>query len=87
MPQYRLYFLSAATGSIQHFEQFEAADDDDAIALIDHHLGDQPLELWTGGRRVGQFESALALSGIASAGLWTDRTQAQASQTRRLFQF
>ena len=87
MPQYRLYFLTAPSGRIEHFDQFEARDDDEAVALIERHVGEQPLELWTGRRRVGQFESALALSGIASAGLWTDRTPSSASHPQRLFQF
>jgi hypothetical protein len=87
MPQYRLYFLSAPRGSIHHFDQFEASDDDAAIAHIDRHVGEQPLELWTGRRRVGQFESALAISGIASAGLWTEYAHAETHRPRRLFQF
>ena len=87
MPQYRLYFLSAPSGSIAHHEAFEARDDDEALMMIDHQIGEQPLELWTGGRRVGQFESALAISGIASAGLWANRGPLESFQARRLFEF
>ena len=85
MPHYRLYFLSSRSGSIERFEEFEARDDDEALALIDHRIGDQPLELWTGGRKVGQFECALALSGLTSAGLWTPQQLPDPPPSRRLF--
>jgi len=80
--QYRLYFLSNRTGSIDRHEQFEARDDDHAVELIRPRIGEQPLELWTGGRRVGRFEDALALSGLGSAALW-DRLSRQPAQPRR----
>src|SRR5512139_2463534 len=80
--QYRLYFLSNRTGSIDRHEQFEARDDDHAVELIESHIGEQPLELWTGGRRVGRFEDALAVSGIEAAAFW-DRLSRVPVQPRR----
>lgn len=86
MPHYRLYFLSRHNGSIERFEEFEARDDDAALAVIEQRIGDQPLELWSGGRKIGQFETALALSGLASAGLWIrDEPPARLPSQRRLF--
>lgn len=85
MPHYRLYFLSPRNGSIERFEEFEASDDDDALAHIDQHVGEQPLELWSAGRRVGRFEAALALSGLVSAGLWLPREPEARPGSRRLF--
>lgn len=86
MPHYRLYFLSRRNGSIERFEEFEARDDEAALAVIEQRLGDQPLELWSGGRKIGQFETALALSGLAAAGLWMrDQTSDPPPAPRRLF--
>jgi hypothetical protein len=87
MPHYRLYFLQSRTGSIERFEEFEARDHDHAIELIQPHVGEQPLELWSRGRKVGQFEDALALSGMASAGLWVHEAAQPATPARRLFNF
>ena len=88
MSRYRLYFLDSRTGSIERFEEFEARDDDHALDLIEPSIGDIPLELWSGGRKVGQFETALALSGIASAGLWERQEPApEPSRAWRLFGF
>jgi hypothetical protein len=85
MPHYRLYFLSSRTGGIIRFEEFEAHDDDEALTMIDDKIGDHPLELWTGGRKVGQFETALALSGLVSAGLWKSKELPDPPPSRRLF--
>ena len=86
MAHYRLYFLDNRTGKIERFEEFEACDDDKALDVIELRIGDQPLELWSGGRKIGQFETALALSGVASAGLWMrDEAPASLPPARRLF--
>ena len=86
MAHYRLYFLDSRTGKIERFEEFEARDDDEALGLIEQRIGDQPLELWSGGRKIGQFETALALSGVASAGLWVrGEAPVTAPPARRLF--
>jgi hypothetical protein len=86
MAHYRLYFLNSRTGKIERFEEFEAQDDDQALVLIEQRIGDQPLELWSGGRKIGQFETALALSGVASAGLWMrDEPHSSPPPARRLF--
>jgi hypothetical protein len=87
MRRYRLYFLDSRTGRIDHFEEFEARDDDHALDLIEPRIGDAPLELWSGGRKIGRFETALALSGIASASLWERLASEPAPSDRRLFVF
>jgi hypothetical protein len=87
MVRYRLYFLDRRTGRIDRYEEFEARDDDHAIDLIEPYVGNTPLELWTGGRKVGQFESALALSGYAPASLWERHTPEAPSTAWRLFNF
>lgn len=52
---YRLYFLSRPEGRFVGFEEIEAADDVEAARLAEDHLGQQPLELWCGKRKVKSF--------------------------------
>ncbi|MGZ8286358.1 MAG: hypothetical protein ACXW27_11350 [Allosphingosinicella sp.] len=56
MPNYRLYFLHRFSGHIVRFTEYEAADDDSALALAAKHEGDQPLELWCQHRKVRRYE-------------------------------
>lgn len=86
MAFYRLYYLDSRTGRIDRHEQFEALDDDAALDAIEPHIGDQPLELWTGGRKVGQFEDALAVYAMGHSRHWSDRAQT-VSTVRRIFSF
>lgn len=51
--------LSRPDGRFVGFEEIDAADDVDAVRIAEHHLGQQPLELWCGKRRVKSF-AALA---------------------------
>lgn len=85
MAFYRLYYLESRTGRIERHEQFEAGDDDAALDAIEPHIGDQPLELWTGGRKVGQFEDALAVYAMGPPGHRSDRTHTITA--RRIFSF
>ena len=54
---YRLYVLSAPEGRFVGFEEIEAADDAEAIGRAETFMGDRPLELWCGTRRVRSFPS------------------------------
>lgn len=83
MRQYRLYFLNSRTGRIERHQQFEATSDEEALDLIRPLIGTEPLELWTGGRKIGQFDTALALSGLSSAGLWSAERIVQPSVPRQ----
>jgi hypothetical protein len=51
---FRLYFLNA-TGGILRFAEFEAPDDEAAIALAGEHEGEHALELWCEKRKVRYF--------------------------------
>lgn len=57
MGYYRLYFMNRSNGHIERFEQFDADDDPSAIIVADRHVGNQPLELWSGHRKVRRFEA------------------------------
>ena len=52
MNYYRLYMMGAANGRFVGFEEIEAVDDIQALRQAEKFLGDRPLELWCGSRRV-----------------------------------
>ncbi len=57
MAYYRLYFMDPRSGHISAFESIDAADDADAIAAAEKHVGWQPLELWCERRKDRRFEA------------------------------
>ena len=57
---YRLYLLAEAGGRFVGFEEIEAPDDVEAVRLAEGHVGEQPLELWCGKRKVKSFPAAKA---------------------------
>jgi len=52
---YRLYLLANPDGRFVGFEEFESADDVEAARVAEAHVGEQPLELWCGKRKVKTF--------------------------------
>jgi hypothetical protein len=58
MRYYRLYFMDRFSGHIDHFREFEAADDDAAIAVAEGWREDRPMELWNLERRLKQWDGA-----------------------------
>lgn len=58
MSYYRLYFMDPRTGHIMRFAEFEAADDESALALAREHDGSHASELWNEGRKVARIECA-----------------------------
>jgi hypothetical protein len=57
MSYYRLYFLSTFSGHIERFEEFDAEDDREAVALAETKQGPLPLELWRSHRKVARVET------------------------------
>jgi hypothetical protein len=55
---YRLYMLSAPEGRFIGFEEIEADDDDDAKRRAERFVGERPLELWCGQRKVASIPAA-----------------------------
>jgi hypothetical protein len=45
MPHYRLYFMDALSGEIEHFREFEAEGDVAAISVAEGWREDRPMEL------------------------------------------
>ena len=56
MSYYRLYFLNPQGSRIERFEELHAADDFEAINAASKVAGKQPLEMWSGARKVRYFE-------------------------------
>ena len=58
MGYYRLYLLSAPEGRFVGFEEIEAVDDVEAVRRAEAFVGDRPLELWCGTRKIRSFAAA-----------------------------
>ena len=57
MRYYRLYFLDRFTGHIEHFREFEAEDDDAALATAEDWRESQPMELWNRQRKLKHWDA------------------------------
>ncbi|MFL6726410.1 MAG: hypothetical protein ACJ8FS_07845 [Sphingomicrobium sp.] len=55
MRYYRLYFMDRFSGHIDHFREFEAADDETACAIAEGWHDDQPMELWNRDRKLKRW--------------------------------
>jgi hypothetical protein len=69
MPDYRLYFLDRFSGHIEGAENFHAADDVAAIHRIQLRGSPEPMELWSGARKVSRFD------GVPQAAAHADPTR------------
>jgi hypothetical protein len=58
MLYYRLYYFDRFSGHIDHFREFEAEDDDSAVALAEQWDGGTPMELWNRERRLRRWDGA-----------------------------
>ena len=56
MACYRLYLMSPHNGHIDSFEEFEAEDDEAAIARLEGRSFKRPAELWASNRKVRRYE-------------------------------
>jgi hypothetical protein len=62
MVYYRLYHLRGPTSEVESFHEFEADDDGDAIDQCEGRRGVNPMELWSGHRKVKRWDSLLQAS-------------------------
>jgi hypothetical protein len=60
MGYYRLYHLHGAMNEVESFEEFEAGGDAEAIARGETYRGINPMELWSGHRKVRRWEGIAA---------------------------
>ena len=62
MLYYRLYFLDRYSGHIDHFREFEAARDEEALALAERWSEGTPMELWSRERLLKRWQGTVPLS-------------------------
>ncbi|HYI48439.1 MAG TPA: hypothetical protein VEX35_08250 [Allosphingosinicella sp.] len=62
MPYYRLYHLNRSSGHIDRAEEFDAADDVKAVAIVRERERDTPVELWQEGRKILQLDGPSDMS-------------------------
>jgi hypothetical protein len=60
MGGYRLYFMDRFSGHIEHFREFEADDDQAALAIAEAWREDGPMELWNRERKLRHWGGAPA---------------------------
>lgn len=56
MRHYRLYFMHRFSGHIDHFREFEAEDDEAAIAVAENWQDGQAMELWNQERKLKHWD-------------------------------
>ena len=54
---YRIYQLRGAHNEVESFHEFDAEDDDAAIAIAETMRGQNAMELWSDHRKVRRWES------------------------------
>jgi len=60
MRYFRLYFMDRFSGHIEHFREFEADDDQAALAIAEAWREDGPMELRNRERKLRHWDSAPA---------------------------
>lgn len=58
MRYYRLYFMDGFSGHIEHFREFEAEDDNSALAIAEAWREERPMELWNRERKLRHWDGA-----------------------------
>ncbi|HEV2593951.1 MAG TPA: hypothetical protein VGU01_01980 [Sphingomicrobium sp.] len=58
MRYYRLYFMDRSGGHIDHFREFEAENDDAALATAEDWHDGQAMELWNQERKLKHWNVA-----------------------------
>ncbi len=56
---YTLYFVNVPMGYFERSEEYDALNDEVALSICERRIGEQPLELWCGGRLVKRFDAVL----------------------------
>ena len=59
MRYYRLYFMDPLTGHIDHFREFEAADDQSATTVAEGWREERSMELWNRERKLRRWDPPL----------------------------
>ena len=81
MAYYRLYFMSERNGHFQSFAEYEAPDDESAIALAAEADGEFARELWCGRRMVAEIERVDPASRMTATWQMGRETRAHATES------
>ena len=57
MRYFRLYFMDRFSAHIDHFREFEAPDDAQALAIAESWREDRPMELWNRHRKLKHWDA------------------------------
>jgi hypothetical protein len=57
MAFYRIYQLRGPKNEVESFDEFEADNDESALARAEEHRGLNAMELWSGHRKVQRWEA------------------------------
>lgn len=60
MNYYRLYFMDRFSGHIGHFREFQAEDDQAALAIAERWSEGGPMELWNRERKLRHWDDVPA---------------------------
>ena len=56
MAYYSLYFMDRFSGHIDHFREFDADDDESALAIAEGWREDRAMELWSRNRKLKRWD-------------------------------
>lgn len=65
MVYYRLYQLCGPRNKVESFREFEADADSIAVVLAETWRGRNPMELWSGNRKVRRWEAIESIGQVA----------------------
>ena len=57
MLYYRVYFMDRFSGHIDHFREFEAGTDDEALMIAQQWQNGLPMELWNRHRKLKRWDN------------------------------
>jgi hypothetical protein len=67
MPGFRIFYVDGSAGHITGSHDFNAADDLDAIRLVEKYRTGSAMELWSGARKIKSWEATNLTNAVSSA--------------------
>jgi hypothetical protein len=66
MPGFRIFYVDGSAGHITGSHDFNAADDLDAIRLVEEYRTCSAMELWSGARKIKSWDSTNPVDAVSS---------------------
>lgn len=67
MPGFRIFYVDGSAGHITGSHDFNAADDLDAIRLVEEYRTGSAMELWSGARKIKSWEATNPTDAVSPA--------------------